>query len=186
MQFVLEPANKQLLQTLNSIGVKLITLFRDQNEYVATNTVTVYFYSDNQNIIPELTIPGLHYIYDATKKCYVVNSKIASKTVSIGFEKTMPVAANLVDIIYRDNNKKTIGFTFKPEAFKETFKNYTDQFTKKGTKRNIPGTIYASVNAPFQLSEAGDFYLLDLSRMSISFDKNVKFVEDSVKPSKGK
>jgi len=186
-QFVLTARDTVVLDKLKKIGINMITLFRDQNEYVVTNNVTVYFYSDNQNIIPELTIPDLHYMYDATKKCYVVNSKIGSKTTSTGFKQQLPVPVNLVDIIYRDDNNKTIGFTFKPEAFKETFKNFTDKFTQKSTKRNKPGTIYAVVNAPFQLSKGGEFYILDLSRLKVSFDnKNAKFVEDSVKPSKGK
>jgi hypothetical protein len=176
-QFLLKPESQELAKSLKDIGVYQVTIFRLEDKEGSSNSLDVYFYSDATNVIPQLMFSGLKYAFDGTKKAYVVNSKIAAKKLPVVFKASLPVAVNSVDIISRDDANKVIRFNFKPNAFtaQSGLANYKDRFSQPTTKKATPGEIYASVTAPFQYSEGKDFYILDLSRMGINFDRNYKF-----------
>lgn len=176
-QFLLKPASEQLTKLLKDIGVYQVTIFRPEDKDSNTNTLDVYFYSDAKNVIPQLMFSGLKYAFDDSKKAYTVNSKIAAKKLPVVFKSSLPVPVNSVDIVSKDDANKVIRFNFKPYAFtpQSGLANYKDKFSQPSQKRNEQGEIFASVTAPFQYSVGKDFYILDLSRMGVNFDRNSKF-----------
>lgn len=184
-QFLLVPESTKLKQSFTEVGISHITLFRPKENNI--NSLDALFYKDKENVIPQLIFPNLKYIYDVSKKAYIVNSKIATKKTPTVFKHSLPVPINSVDIIYKDEANKQIKFNFKPEAFTQepALEKFKDKFVQHSSKTRLGnGDLYASVGAPFTYSEGKDYYILDLSKLVISFDRNARFYPENVTPQK--
>ena len=191
--FVLTPDDPTLKELFSKYNIQMVTCARPYSQNSITDTIqnnlTVYFYMDNENIIPELTTTGLKYVYDKAKHGYVVNSGIEIKD---GMDLSKIQSLLLVDpinynVLSINGQKHLITFRLKAGAKLANLDGHqkasilntiTKKTSGKPARTNAICTGYYVTNSAGQSIVASTLghgtYAVDLAKLKIEFPQETQ------------
>ena len=174
--YLLTPMKTEVSNRLKELGIKMVALAKTFSGDAVTNEITIYFYYDNNNVIPRLTTTGLKIAFDKNYNAYVVGARIRIDTgIDTTKFKNLLVVDNNFDIIRVFARQRKVTFRINmsstmqnlPEEFKEEYyKLYTKQQGGYTIYGNITGTY--AVNAYGQ-SVGGNVFYVDTSTIVVNY-----------------
>ena len=174
--YLLTPMKTEVSDKLKELGIKMVALAKTFSGDAVTNEITIYFYYDNNNVIPRLTTTGLKIAFDKNYNAYVVGARIRIDTgIDTTKFKNLLVVDNNFDIIRVFARQRKVTFRINmsstmqnlPEEFKEEYyKLYTKQQGGYTIYGNITGTY--AVNAYGQ-SVGGNVFYVDTSTIQVNY-----------------
>jgi len=191
--YLLTPMKTDVSNRLKELGIKMVALAKTFSGDAVTNEITIYFYYDNNNVIPRLTTTGLKIAFDKNYNAYVVGARIKIDTgIDTTKFKNLLVVDNNFDIIrvFARQHKVTFRINMSstmqnlPEEFKEEYyKLYTKQQGGYTVYGNITGTY--AVNAYGQ-SVGGNIFYVDTSTIQVNYGIGNEKIPTENTPFKGK
>ena len=191
--YLLTPMKTEVSNKLKELGIKMVALAKTFSGDAVTNEITIYFYYDNNNVIPRLTTTGLKIAFDKNYNAYVVGARIRIDTgIDTTKFKNLLVVDNNFDIIRVFARQRKVTFRINmsstmqnlPEEFKEEYyKLYTKQQGGYTIYGNITGTY--AVNAYGQ-SVGGNVFYVDTSTIQVNYGIGNEKIPTENTPFKGK
>ena len=191
--YLLTPMETEVSDKLKKLGIKMVALAKTFSGDVITNEVTIYFYYDNNNVIPRLTTTGLKIAFDKNFNAYVIGARIRIDTgIDTTKFKNLLVVDNNFEILKVFAKNRKVSFRINsssdmknlPEEFKEEYyKLYTKQQGGVTIYGNITGTYAANASGQ---SVGGNVFYVDTSTIQINYDIGNKKIPTENIPFKGK
>jgi hypothetical protein len=191
--YLLTPMKTEVSNKLKELGIKMVALAKTFSGDVITNEVTIYFYYDNNNVIPRLTTTGLKIAFDKNFNAYVIGARIRIDTgIDTTKFKNLLVVDNNFEILKVFAKNRKVSFRINsssdmknlPEEFKEEYyKLYTKQQGGDTIYGNITGTY--AVNAYGQ-SVGGNVFYVDTSTIQVNYGIGNEKIPTENTPFKGK
>ena len=187
--YLLTPMKTEVSDRLKELGIKMVALAKTFSGDVITNEVTIYFYYDNNNVIPRLTTTGLKIAFDKNFNAYVIGARIRIDTgIDTTKFKNLLVVDNNFEILKVFAKNRKVSFRINsssdmknlPEEFKEEYyKLYTKQQGGDTIYGNITGTYAANASGQ---SVGGNVFYVDTSTIQINYDIGNKKIPTKTKP----
>ena len=191
--YLLTPMKTEVSDKLKELGIKMVALAKTFSGDVITNEVTIYFYYDNNNVIPRLTTTGLKIAFDKNFNAYVIGARIRIDTgIDTTKFKNLLVVDNNFEILKVFAKNRKVSFRINPSSdMKNLPEEFKEEYYKLYTKQQGGDTIYGNITGTYAVnaygqSVGGNVFYVDTSTIQVNYGiGNEKIPTENI-PFKGK
>ena len=191
--YLLTPMKTEVSDKLKELGIKMVALAKTFSGDVITNEVTIYFYYDNNNVIPRLTTTGLKIAFDKNFNAYVIGARIRIDTgIDTTKFKNLLVVDNNFEILKVFAKNRKVSFRINPSSdMKNLPEEFKEEYYKLYTKQQGGDTIYGNITGTYAVnaygqSVGGNVFYVDTSTIQVNYGIGNEKIPTENTPIKGK